>query len=157
MTIRVDIKNTSRLSETPGNSSIEKWVKTTFLQFLDSGEVNIKIVDEDEGRALNEKWRNASGPTNVLSFSYIDTGEQKDRFAGIIGDILLCAPVIEREASEQGKSLDAHYAHMVIHGCLHLLGYDHLNKKDAEKMESIEIKIMNEIGFANPYDNGVEK
>ena len=99
--------------------------------------VTVRIVGSREGRLLNRRFRRINRPTNVLSFS--------------TGDIVLCHPVIAREARAQGKALANHYAHMVVHGMLHLLGHDHKRKKDAERMARNEVRVLQRLGFANPY------
>jgi probable rRNA maturation factor len=102
--------------------------------------VALRIVGAREGRLLNRKYRNRNRPTNVLSFSY-----------GKEGDIVLCHPVVAREAREQGKTLAAHYAHLVVHGALHLRGHDHVTKAQARRMERAEIRILRRLGVADPY------
>ena len=102
----------------------------------------------DEGTQLNRRWRKATGPTNVLSFPAEGV---EDYAPGLLGDIVICAPVVNNEARQQNKAIDAHWAHMVIHGILHLSGYDHENPEDAEKMESFEITILESLGYKNPY------
>lgn len=109
-----------------------------------NAEITIRIVDNDESINLNNIYRKKKYPTNVLSFLVDDE-------VHLIGDIVLCAPVIEKEAFEQSKKLEAHYAHLIIHGALHLYGYDHENKKDADIMEAKEIKILTKLGYKNPY------
>jgi probable rRNA maturation factor len=99
--------------------------------------ITLRIVDEREGRALNRTYRKKDRATNVLTFE--------------TADIVLCHPVIRREARAQGKSLAAHYAHLVVHGCLHLRGYDHEKKRDAARMEAREIRILRRVGIGNPY------
>ncbi len=111
--------------------------------------MTIRIVDEEEGKDLNETWCKSKGATNVLSFPAGETSEFNPDF---LGDIVICAPVLEKEATEQGKSIEAHWAHMVIHGTLHLLGYDHTEEEEAELMENIEIKLLCSLGYANPYE-----
>ena len=123
--------------------------KTQCLKWLMSvvdknAEITIRIVDNDELQNLNNIYRKKKYPTNVLSFLVDDE-------VHLIGDIVLCAPVIEKEALEQSKKLEAHYAHLIIHGALHLYGYDHENKKDADIMEAKEIKILTGLGYKNPY------
>ena len=123
--------------------------KTQCLKWLMSvvdkdAEITIRIVDNDESQNLNNIYRKKKYPTNVLSFLVDDE-------VHLIGDIVLCAPVIEKEALEQSKKLEAHYAHLIIHGALHLYGYDHENKKDADIMEAKEIKILTKLGYKNPY------
>lgn len=106
------------------------------------GELTIRIVADAESRSLNHHYRGKDKPTNVLSFQ----GE-----AGVLGDLVICAGVVAREAREQDKAARAHWAHMVVHGCLHLQGYDHENDADAQKMEAREIRILKTLGFENPY------
>ena len=118
-----------------------KWL----LPIVDkNAEITIRIVDNDESINLNNIYRKKKYPTNVLSFLVDDE-------VHLIGDIVLCAPVIEKEALEQSKKIEAHYAHLIIHGALHLYGYDHENKKDADIMEAKEIKILTKLGYKNPY------
>ena len=123
--------------------------KTQCLKWLSpivdkNAEITIRIVDNDESINLNNIYRKKKYPTNVLSFLVDDE-------VHLIGDIVLCAPVIEKEALEQSKKLEAHYAHLIIHGALHLYGYDHENIKDADIMEAKEIKILTKLGYKNPY------
>ncbi|CAM8377302.1 rRNA maturation RNase YbeY [Candidatus Methylopumilus planktonicus] len=123
--------------------------KTQCLKWLSpivdkNAEITIRIVDNDESINLNNIYRKKKYPTNVLSFLVDDE-------VHLIGDIVLCAPVIKKEALEQSKKLEAHYAHLIIHGALHLYGYDHENKKDADIMEAKEIKILTKLGYKNPY------
>ena len=103
--------------------------------------VALRIVGAAEGRKLNRRYRSKDYPTNVLSFPY----------GGGHGDVVLCHPVIEKEARQQRKSLRAHYAHLVVHGILHLRGHDHLKKADAARMEALEVRILRRLGFADPY------
>jgi probable rRNA maturation factor len=118
-----------------------KWLAPIIDQ---DAEITIRIVGSDESKNLNAMYRKKKYPTNVLSFLVDDAHH-------LIGDIVLCAPVIEQEALDQSKNLEAHYAHLIIHGALHLYGYDHENKKDAEIMEKKEIKILTKLGYKNPY------
>ncbi len=148
MKIKVDIQNISDSGLVPKNNKIKEWVKAALVDRESDTELTIRIVDEDEGRELNERWRHSKGPTNVLSFPFEDEGNLMPE---LLGDIIICAPVIEREAQQQHKKLDSHWAHIVIHGTLHLLGYDHEKKSDAEIMENFEIKILEKLGYSNPY------
>ena len=118
-----------------------KWLAPIIDQ---DAEITIRIVGSDESKNLNAMYRKKKYPTNVLSFLVDDAHH-------LIGDIVLCAPVLEEEARDQSKNLEAHYAHLIIHGALHLYGYDHENKKDAEIMEKKEIKILTKLGYKNPY------
>ena len=112
-------------------------------------EVSIRIVDEQEMAELNFQYRKKSGPTNVLSFP-ADLPADVD--VPFLGDVIICAPIVAQEATRQEKSLVSHWAHMSVHGILHLQGYDHINEADAAKMESLETSILNNLGFENPYD-----
>ena len=112
-------------------------------------EVTIRIVGAEESQALNHQYRGRDYPTNVLSFPF-------EAPAGITvplaGDLVICAPVVETEAREQDKTLDAHWAHMVVHGMLHLQGFDHIKDDDAEVMEALEVRLLAQLGFGNPYE-----
>jgi len=125
----------------PGASLLRKWARAA-----SAPAVTLRIVGEAEGRRLNRNYRRKGRATNVLTFSYDKTR----------GDIVLCHPVIRREARAQGKSLAAHYAHLVVHGCLHLRGYDHEKTRDAARMEAREIAILRRGGIHNPYAPTVE-
>ncbi|EIJ67774.1 rRNA maturation RNase YbeY [Pasteurella bettyae] len=111
-------------------------------------EITIRIVDEAESHDLNLTYRGKDRPTNVLSFPF-ECPEEVE--LPLLGDLVICRQVVEREASEQGKPLLAHWAHMVVHGSLHLLGYDHIEDAEAEEMESLETEIMTRLGFEDPY------
>ena len=127
----------------PVENEILYWARSALNG--NEGEVTIRITDEDEMRSLNHRWRNIDGPTNVLSFPLHEQG------APLFGDVVICAPVLRQEAVQQAKSLDAHWAHMIIHGILHLIGYDHGNEKEAEVMEAKETAILQDLGFPDPY------
>jgi probable rRNA maturation factor len=140
----------NKRNKLPTKKQITHWAKCVLNGIVDQAGLTIRIVDEDEGRELNEYWRKGKkGPTNVLSFAAGDGGFGEP---GYLGDVVICAPVVLREATEQGKPLQAHWAHMVIHGILHLLGYDHENKTDTDKMESLEIEKLHSLGYGNPYN-----
>lgn len=111
-------------------------------------EITVRIVDETESHHLNLTYRGKDRPTNVLSFPFECPQEVA---LPLLGDLVICRQVVEREAGEQGKPLLAHWAHMVVHGSLHLLGYDHIEDEEANEMEALETKIMTELGFADPY------
>lgn len=137
----------------PGSSELEAWAQQT-LEYQQVGpcEIAIKIVNREESQALNSEYRGKAKPTNVLSFP-LDGGQVAGPL--LLGDLALCADVVRTEAREQGKTVPAHYAHMVVHGVLHLLGFDHVEDDQAEEMEQIERDILRTMGFADPYgDNG---
>jgi probable rRNA maturation factor len=127
----------------PTSTQFKKWIKSALTQ---NAEITIRIVDEHEGQDLNKKFRGKKAATNVLTFFY-------DDIFPLAGDIVLCAAVIEKEAQQQHKSLVAHYAHLTVHGVLHLQGFDHENDKDAAAMEKIETNIMTGLGYNNPYQD----
>ena len=146
--ITIDLQNELNLAAVPDVAVLRRWVSATLQQAYSDLEQTIRIVDEDESQALNKAYRSKDRPTNVLSFpaeasEYIDYDN--------LGDLVICAPIIEREARQQGKSVAAHWAHMVVHGMLHLQGYDHLDDEQAAKMESLEIEILATLGHTNPY------
>lgn len=134
----------------PSARAIAGWVAAVLARSgADSGaQLTVRIVDEAEGRALNERYRGRTGPTNVLSFPF----EHPDRLQPpLLGDIVLCAPVVRREAAAQGKTPDAHWAHLVVHGVLHLLGHDHEQEGEAAAMEGLETDILATLDFPDPY------
>ena len=148
MTLIVDIQMASASEEAPDPQSIERWIGAAIGDQRESTELSVRIVDAEEGQALNEQFRGSTGATNVLSFPFENESPQP---LPLIGDIVICAPVVAKEAREQNKALNAHWAHMMIHGVLHLLGYDHQNENDANLMESLETEIMQGLGFPPPY------
>ncbi|NKQ11141.1 rRNA maturation RNase YbeY [Pseudomonas sp. SST3] len=135
--------------EVPDETDLRCWCELALRQRTADSELTIRLVDEAEGRELNRTWRQKDYATNVLSFP----ADVPDGLLDIplLGDLVICAPVVEREAVEQGKAPQAHWAHLVIHGCLHLLGYDHIDDDEAEEMESLERQLLAELGHADPY------
>ena len=132
----------------PTEQQIMQWNEVILPQFMENAEITIRIVDEQESQQLNNTYRHKDKPTNVLSFPFESPIEID---IPLLGDLIICKQVVEAEAKEQHKSLSSHWAHMIVHGCLHLLGYDHILDEEAEEMENIEIDIMNQLGFDNPY------
>ena len=148
MTIIVDIQMASASEEAPDPQSIERWVSAAIGNQRESTELSVRIVDNEEGQLLNQQFRGSSGATNVLSFPFENESPEP---LSLIGDIVVCAPIVAKEAAEQNKALNAHWAHMIIHGVLHLLGYDHQNDTEANAMEALETEIMQGLGFPPPY------
>jgi len=143
----VDLQICIERENLPTEVQLQTWASKA-LQTENEMELTILIVDEAESQALNREYRDKDNPTNVLSFPF-----EAPEFVEInlLGDLVICAPVVEHEAKEQSKSLESHWAHMVIHGTLHLQGYDHVQEADAEQMEGLEISILNDLGYNNPY------
>jgi len=127
----------------PRRPQVLAWLKPAL--FADA-ELTVRFVDEDEGRTLNRTYRGKDYATNVLTFAYAESEDDP-----VSGDIVLCCPVVEREAAEQDKPLEAHYAHLVVHGALHAQGYDHEDATEADEMEALEIEILATLGYPNPY------
>ena len=147
MTATVIIENCSD-EEAPDPDSIRNWVDATIGERMDAAELSIRIVSEAEGAELNARYRGKKGATNVLSFA-ADLPEVVP--LPLLGDIVICASIVLKEAREQGKKTQAHWAHMVVHGTLHLLGYDHVNSDDTKQMECIETDILRSLDFPPPY------
>ena len=123
---------------------VQRWMRAALAA---PAQIAVRIVGEDEGRGLNRDWRGKDHATNVLTFDY-------ERDPVVMADLVLCAPVVEREASAQGKALDAHYAHLLVHGVLHAQGWDHDRIADARRMEARESELLQALGFPDPYRPG---
>lgn len=149
MTTCIDIQQACE-DPCPEPEQIQQWVKRALADI--PAEVCLRIVDKVEMAALNQRYRGKAGPTNVLSFPFDPPPGVPETF---LGDIVVCAPVVAKEAREQGKSLSAHWAHMVVHGVLHLRGYDHISPQEAQAMEQLETEILAQLGFDNPYQEEV--
>jgi probable rRNA maturation factor len=154
MNICVDTQMACASEQVPDEDSIRYWASAALRDELASVELSLRIVDEQESAALNQQYRGKLGATNVLSFPFDAVTPEP---LPILGDIVICAPVVNREAIEQDKSAEAHWAHMCVHGVLHLLGYDHVGDHDAEVMEALEISILQELGFSSPYADELSK
>ena len=139
--VKLSVQIASELANLPTKAQFKKWAKAALR--VDT-EVTIRIVDEAEGCALNSTYRGKDYATNVLTFPLTETPH-------LMGDIIICAPVVVAEAAAQTKSIEAHFAHLTVHGVLHLHGYDHETEPQAELMESLEITILQKLGYANPY------
>jgi probable rRNA maturation factor len=139
--LRLTLQNACRSRTVPAITRFRKWAKAALAR---DAEIALRVVGEIEGRRLNREFRGKDYATNVLTFVY-------DKIAPLAGDIVLCAPVVRREARACGIKADAHYAHLTVHGVLHLQGHDHVRSRDAELMEAMESRILMAMGYADPY------
>lgn len=146
--VDLDLQIATDFSGLPGPAEFEKWTLAALSSSDKHFELTIRVVDAAEIQELNATYRNKDKPTNVLSFPF-EAPEHVE--LDLLGDLIICAHVVRTEAQEQNKDETAHWAHMTIHGVLHLLGYDHIDDIEAEEMEGLEIKILHELGYANPY------
>lgn len=146
--LALDLQYAVKPDNLPTPAQFETWVRVALGDTMDEAELTIRIVDARESQQLNHDYRGKDKPTNVLSFPFeAPPGIELP----LLGDLVICASVVENEALEQQKALEAHWAHMVVHGCLHLLGYDHIEDAEAEEMESLETTLITGLGFPDPY------
>lgn len=148
MNLAVDVQYACGRKGVPGKHRIASWVHAALGERDKAATMTVRIVDEAEGEQLNRRWRNRPHATNVLSFP---ASTPQDVVPELLGDIVICRPVVEREAADSDAGLEAHWAHLVIHGALHLLGYDHENGRDAEIMEQREVDVLGRLGYPDPY------
>ena len=142
--LSLNVQYATSQDDLPARALLRRWARAALTR---NAVVTLRFVDEAEGRALNRSYRRRDRPTNVLAFVYHDVHGAHD----VDGDLVLCAPVMRREAAEQGKPVAAHCAHLVVHGLLHLEGYDHERAAEAARMEAREVAILAKLGFADPY------
>lgn len=144
----IDIQFAMTTDGVPAEEQLRQWARLALAGRADNAELCVRVVDEAEITALNHQYRGKDYPTNVLSFPC-------EAMPGVdsvpLGDIVICAPVVAREAVEQSKPSESHWAHMVIHGALHLLGYDHHEAAEAQRMERLETQLVEQLGFPDPY------
>jgi probable rRNA maturation factor len=144
----LDIQLATSYADYPTEQQFQLWVDTVLQEDDQDSEIVIRLVDNQESAELNQQYRHKQGPTNILSFPF----EVPDGFdSDLLGDLVICAPLIALEAQQQNKQLFDHWAHITIHGVLHLLGYDHIDDAEAEEMEALEIKILSRLNINNPY------
>ena len=148
MSVQIDLQDDSGCEGVPAASAFDAWVTASLRSDYADLEQTICVVDEGRGRELNRQFRGKDTATNVLAFPADSELLEYD----CLGDLVICAPVVLAEAREQGKTADAHWAHLVVHGMLHLQGYDHQGDADAAAMESLEVEILNTLGYTNPYN-----
>jgi probable rRNA maturation factor len=151
-TLSLSVQYIIKPKNIPSRHDFRRWVKAALLKDCPPVVLTLRIVDHDEALNLNQTYRHKCYATNVLTFSFEDELLQGEQMP-LLGDIVLCGPVIEQEALTQNKPLFAHYAHLVVHGVLHLQGYDHGLESEAKVMESLEKDILRKQGFANPYQS----
>ena len=144
----LSVQFASEAIDLPSRAQVRRWVAAALEQ---PAEITVRIVDADEAQALNQDYRDRAYVPNVLTFEYGEIGRDESGRGVLGGDVVVCAPVVEREAREQGKPLMHHYAHMTVHGVLHLQGYDHLDPAEADLMEAREAAILKRFRISNPY------
>jgi len=149
--LELDLQLATDAAGLPAEGDFHRWVEAALAGRRDEAELTIRLVDEDEGRELNRDYRGRDYATNVLSFPF-ETPPGMDELP-LLGDLVVCVPVVRREAAEQGKPEAAHWAHLVVHGSLHLLGYDHQEEAAAEAMETLETEILRRLGYPDPYQD----
>ena len=151
MSAGVEVQQACAAPGVPPPATLVKWAEAVLEGRSEDTQMTVRVVDEAEGAMLNERYRGRTGATNVLAFAF-DAPELPA--VRILGDVVVCAPVAAREALEHAKRLDAHWAHLVVHGTLHLLGYDHDDPGSARVMETLERTILDELGYPDPYAAG---
>jgi probable rRNA maturation factor len=152
--LELELQIATQQDNIPSKESLIVWSKSALRDERRQAEMVIRLVDEDEIQGLNRRYRGKDNPTNVLSFPS-NLPEIVD--SDLLGDLVICVPVVVRESQEQGKPPEAHWAHMVVHGVLHLLGYDHQDEEDAQTMEQLETDVMATLGFQDPYREGIDE
>ena len=154
MNISVDLQIACRVKSAPREAEVHSWLEQAYqagsTDALRPCDVSVRIVDEDESRQLNSQYRQQDKATNVLAFPAASLGLPNGE-ADLLGDLVICGPLVEQEAEHQGKSPASHWGHLLIHGMLHLLGYDHETASQAAEMETVERRILAERGFEDPY------
>ena len=145
----LDIQIESQATQLPNRQQFQTWADLVLDNPSVYSSLVIRIIDESEMTEFNQKYRHKQGSTNILSFPFDPPSEIANDY---LGDLLVCAPVVEREALAQHKKLEHHWAHIIIHGLLHLLGYDHIDDQEAKKMEQLEINLLKKITIKNPYE-----
>jgi probable rRNA maturation factor len=148
MALTIELQNDAALDGVPGEERFHAWVEAALQRDYAALEQTIRVVDEIEGRELNHRYRGKDAATNVLAFAY----EGAELGYNCLGDLVICAPLVSSEAAEQGKPAEAHWAHLVVHGMLHLQGFDHRDDSEAAQMEDLEAQILGILGYTNPYN-----
>ena len=148
MTVTVDLQIAYE-GQVPEQALFQRWAEAALQEDVtEDCELSIRLVEVEESAELNNTYRAKTGPTNVLSFPFDSPIPMEPK---LLGDLVICVPIVEKEALEQAKQLEHHWAHLVVHGCLHLLGYDHIEDDQAEEMEAFEVEILQTLAIDNPY------
>jgi len=148
MNLTIHLQNASNEKHIPKKTDFKFWLKNLFLNCKEPAAISIRIVDSEEIQALNHYYRGKNKPTNILSFPFVTP---KGVTSDLLGDLVICASIVNQEAKAEHKTFAEHWAHLTIHGALHLLGFTHEANKDAKIMEALEIKYLEQLGFKNPY------
>jgi len=148
MPLILEVQYAISKGDLPAQTDLQHWAAAAIGNIKGQAELVIRIVDEAESATLNQQYRSKPGATNVLSFPFQAPPPIE---SNLLGDLVICAPVVSKQAAEQHKTERAHWAHMVVHGTLHLLGYDHMQPAEAAEMEHMEIEILAQLGFSDPY------
>jgi len=146
----LDIQIATEAADYPDSGQFQIWIDAALQGHENDSEILLRLVDEAEMTSLNEQYRHKSGPTNILSFPF-EAPEGIEMDVDFLGDLVMCAPLINLEAKQHDKQAQHHWAHITVHGVLHLLGYDHIGNEDAQQMEDLEIEILSKFNIANPY------
>ncbi|WP_207063353.1 rRNA maturation RNase YbeY [Motiliproteus sp. SC1-56] len=150
MNLELDLQRATRTADLPGEAEFERWLRLALGERQQDAEITVRLVDEAESQQLNRDYRDRDRPTNVLSFPFeAPPGIELN----LLGDLVICAPVVEAEARAQGKAPLHHWAHMVLHGTLHLLGYDHQEEAQAQEMEALETRLLAALDIPDPYES----
>ena len=149
MSINIEIQRVCSLKSIPSDEKFQLWSEAVLKEMITATELNIRIVEEHEIAELNKRYRGKNKSTNVLSFPFDAVTPDP---MPILGDLVICAPLVAREAQEQSKEIESHWAHLVVHGILHLLGYDHETEDDANIMETLESEILTKMNYPAPYE-----
>ncbi|CAH9049519.1 Endoribonuclease YbeY [Pseudoalteromonas sp. CIP111854] len=148
MSIDLDLQVVCEFDDLPSQAQFELWASKALTPYLPNSELTIRITDEHESQELNHQYRGKNKPTNVLSFPFEAPPGIELK---LVGDLIICPHIVKQESIDQDKPFHEHFAHMVIHGCLHLIGFDHINEKDAMEMETLEKEFLAQLGISDPY------
>lgn len=152
MVIDLELQIATTETPLPDQAQFELWLSIALQDVTSEAAIAIRLVDETESQALNSQYRGKDKPTNILSFPFeLPEGLPAEAANGMLGDLVICAPIVQQEADLQQKPIMDHWAHLVMHGALHLLGYDHIEEQEAERMEALERQLLGQLGIPDPY------